>query len=102
MPEMDGPTLLKELRKRNPDIKIIFVSGYAEDAFHKTLGAGGGANPRAGRFPAKRWGGGGEGGVGGVAVRATRSPRVPGEWSEAERDPGPRPMAACRRLSCVE
>ena len=37
MPEMDGPTLLKELRKRNPDIKIIFVSGYAEDAFEKSL-----------------------------------------------------------------
>jgi two-component system, cell cycle sensor histidine kinase and response regulator CckA len=33
MPEMDGPALMKELRKRNPDIKIIFVSGYAEDAF---------------------------------------------------------------------
>ncbi len=37
MPEMDGPTLLKELRKRNPSIKIIFVSGYAEDAFKKNL-----------------------------------------------------------------
>jgi len=37
MPEMDGPTLLKELKKRNPDIKIIFVSGYAEDAFDKSL-----------------------------------------------------------------
>ena len=37
MPEMDGPTLLKELRKDNPDIKIIFVSGYAEDAFEKSL-----------------------------------------------------------------
>ena len=37
MPEMDGPTLLKELRKRNPDIKIIFVSGYAEDAFDKSV-----------------------------------------------------------------
>jgi len=37
MPEMDGPALLKELRKRNPDIKIIFVSGYAEDAFEKSL-----------------------------------------------------------------
>jgi two-component system, cell cycle sensor histidine kinase and response regulator CckA len=33
MPEMDGPTLLKELRRRLPDIKIIFVSGYAEEAF---------------------------------------------------------------------
>jgi two-component system, cell cycle sensor histidine kinase and response regulator CckA len=37
MPEMDGPTLFKELRKRRPDIKIIFVSGYAEDAFQKSL-----------------------------------------------------------------
>ncbi len=32
MPEMDGPTLLKELRKTNPDLKIIFMSGYADDA----------------------------------------------------------------------
>jgi two-component system cell cycle sensor histidine kinase/response regulator CckA len=37
MPEMDGPTLLKEMRGRNPDLKIIFVSGYAEDAFEKSL-----------------------------------------------------------------
>ena len=37
MPEMDGPTLFKELRKRHPDIKMIFVSGYAEDAFQKSL-----------------------------------------------------------------
>jgi len=39
MPEMDGPTLLGELRKRDPDIKFIFVSGYAEDAFAKNLPA---------------------------------------------------------------
>jgi two-component system cell cycle sensor histidine kinase/response regulator CckA len=37
MPEMDGPTLMKELRQRNPAIRIIFVSGYAEDAFEKSL-----------------------------------------------------------------
>jgi two-component system cell cycle sensor histidine kinase/response regulator CckA len=37
MPEMDGPTLFKELRQRNPELKIIFVSGYAEDAFQKSL-----------------------------------------------------------------
>jgi two-component system cell cycle sensor histidine kinase/response regulator CckA len=37
MPEMDGPTLLKTMRGRNPDLKIIFVSGYAEDAFDKSL-----------------------------------------------------------------
>ena len=40
MPEMDGPTLLKELRKSNPDLKMIFVSGYAEEAFEKSLPAG--------------------------------------------------------------
>jgi two-component system cell cycle sensor histidine kinase/response regulator CckA len=37
MPEMDGPTLLKAMRERNPDLKIIFVSGYAEDAFARSL-----------------------------------------------------------------
>jgi two-component system cell cycle sensor histidine kinase/response regulator CckA len=40
MPEMDGPTLLKELRKRNPQLKIVFVSGYAEEAFAKSLPQG--------------------------------------------------------------
>jgi two-component system cell cycle sensor histidine kinase/response regulator CckA len=37
MPEMDGPTMLKAMRAKNPDLKIIFVSGYAEDAFDKTV-----------------------------------------------------------------
>ena len=37
MPEMDGPTLLRELRKTHPDLKFIFVSGYAEEAFAKNL-----------------------------------------------------------------
>lgn len=37
MPEMDGPTLLRTMRERNPDLRIIFVSGYAEDAFARSL-----------------------------------------------------------------
>jgi two-component system, cell cycle sensor histidine kinase and response regulator CckA len=37
MPEMDGPTMLKELRKRNITTKVIFMSGYAEEAFEKNL-----------------------------------------------------------------
>ncbi len=37
MPEMDGPTLLKAMRGRNPDLRVIFVSGYAEEAFEKSL-----------------------------------------------------------------
>ena len=40
MPEMDGPTLLGELRKRNPQTKVVFVSGYAEEAFRKNLPEG--------------------------------------------------------------
>jgi two-component system cell cycle sensor histidine kinase/response regulator CckA len=48
MPEMDGPTLLKELRKKNPETKIIFVSGYAEEAFQKSL-----PDPNAYNFLAK-------------------------------------------------
>jgi two-component system cell cycle sensor histidine kinase/response regulator CckA len=40
MPEMDGPTLLTKLRSRDPDVKIIFVSGYAEEAFEKNLPEG--------------------------------------------------------------
>ena len=40
MPEMDGPTMLTELRKRGLTAKIIFVSGYADDAFAKNLPAG--------------------------------------------------------------
>ena len=39
MPEMDGPSLLRELRKKYPDMKFIFVSGYAEDAFARNLPA---------------------------------------------------------------
>ncbi len=37
MPEMDGPTLLKELRRRGATTKVVFISGYAEDAFEKHL-----------------------------------------------------------------
>ena len=40
MPEMDGPSLLREVRKHLPDLKVIFVSGYAEDAFRKNLPEG--------------------------------------------------------------
>jgi len=40
MPEMDGPTLLREIRKRYPDMKFIFVSGFAEDAFARNLPEG--------------------------------------------------------------
>lgn len=38
MPAMDGPTMLMEMRKTRPDIKIIFVSGYPNEAFQQALG----------------------------------------------------------------
>ena len=40
MPEMDGPTMLSEIRKQNQDVKVIFISGYAEEAFEKNLDDG--------------------------------------------------------------
>ena len=36
MPGMDGPTWVREALKLRPDVKVIFVSGYAEDAFEGT------------------------------------------------------------------
>jgi two-component system cell cycle sensor histidine kinase/response regulator CckA len=40
MPEMDGPAMFAELRKRGVKAKVIFVSGYAEEAFAKNLPEG--------------------------------------------------------------
>jgi len=37
MPNMDGPTMVKRLQEKRPGTKIIFISGYAEDAFSKSL-----------------------------------------------------------------
>ncbi|MGH7092876.1 MAG: PAS domain-containing protein, partial [Stellaceae bacterium] len=37
MPHMDGPTLIREVRELYPDLKVIFISGYAEDSFRKRL-----------------------------------------------------------------
>ena len=40
MPKMDGPTLIKQVRELYPDraLKVIFISGYAEDNFRQRLG----------------------------------------------------------------
>ncbi|MFN4141368.1 response regulator [Aestuariivirga sp.] len=37
MPEMDGPTLLRELRKRGIETKFVFVSGYPGEQFEQDL-----------------------------------------------------------------
>ncbi len=36
MPGMDGPTWVREALRDRPDTKVVFVSGYAEDAFDDT------------------------------------------------------------------
>lgn len=33
MPGINGPTLIAEIRKTRPNVKVIFMSGYAEEAF---------------------------------------------------------------------
>ena len=38
MPELDGPTLVSAVRERYPDMKVIFISGYAEDEFRESIG----------------------------------------------------------------
>ena len=37
MPNLDGPSLVKEVRAERPELKVIFISGYAEDSFRKRL-----------------------------------------------------------------
>jgi two-component system, cell cycle sensor histidine kinase and response regulator CckA len=37
MPQMDGPTLVREVRALDPEIKVIFMSGYAEEGFRQRL-----------------------------------------------------------------
>jgi two-component system cell cycle sensor histidine kinase/response regulator CckA len=37
MPDIDGPQLVREVRELDPSIKMIFISGYAEDAFRQRL-----------------------------------------------------------------
>jgi two-component system cell cycle sensor histidine kinase/response regulator CckA len=35
MPNMDGPTLVRAATKLQPDIRVIYMSGYAEDVFRR-------------------------------------------------------------------
>ena len=35
MPNMDGPTLVRAARRLRPEMRIIYMSGYAEDAFRR-------------------------------------------------------------------
>jgi two-component system cell cycle sensor histidine kinase/response regulator CckA len=37
MPGMDGPTFAAEARRLRPGLRLLFVSGYAEESFRKNL-----------------------------------------------------------------
>jgi two-component system cell cycle sensor histidine kinase/response regulator CckA len=37
MPGMDGPTMVTEARKTRPDLKILFMSGYAEEQLRNSI-----------------------------------------------------------------
>jgi two-component system cell cycle sensor histidine kinase/response regulator CckA len=37
MPGMDGPTVVREARKSRPDLKILFMSGYAEEQLRNSI-----------------------------------------------------------------
>jgi two-component system, cell cycle sensor histidine kinase and response regulator CckA len=37
MPQMDGPAFIAWLTERQPDIRVVYISGYAEDAFRATI-----------------------------------------------------------------
>ena len=40
MPNMDGPTLIRRVGDMRPELKTLFMSGYAEDAFRANLREG--------------------------------------------------------------
>ena len=37
MPGMDGPTFAEKAREMRPNLRVIFISGYAEDSFRRNL-----------------------------------------------------------------
>ena len=37
MPTMDGPTMVRHVRDRYPDLPIVFMSGYAEEQLRKSI-----------------------------------------------------------------
>jgi two-component system cell cycle sensor histidine kinase/response regulator CckA len=37
MPTMDGPTMVRRVRERYPDLPVIFMSGYAEEQLRKSI-----------------------------------------------------------------
>ncbi len=54
MPQMDGPSLFRQVRKSAPDMKVIFMSGYAEQSLREGLTEGENVNFLPKPFSLKR------------------------------------------------
>jgi two-component system, cell cycle sensor histidine kinase and response regulator CckA len=54
MPHMDGPGLVREVREIHPEMRVIFISGYTEDAFRQRLDSDGGIDFLAKPFSLKQ------------------------------------------------
>ena len=37
MPTMDGPTMVRHVRERYPDLPVLFMSGYAEEQLRRSI-----------------------------------------------------------------
>ncbi len=37
MPGLDGPSLIRQVREKRPDLRVICISGYTEDSFRKRI-----------------------------------------------------------------
>ena len=37
MPVMDGPSMVRQVRQKYPDLPILFMSGYAEEQLRKSI-----------------------------------------------------------------
>ncbi|MBS0473596.1 MAG: response regulator, partial [Proteobacteria bacterium] len=44
MPAMDGPTMVREVRKLRPDLPVLFMSGYAEEQLRNQIDISGGVH----------------------------------------------------------
>ena len=98
MPRMDGPTLVVHARQRMPGLKVICISGYAEETLSQRIRAAGDVHFLAKPFSLKQLAAKvkevmrqGSGGVGseaaGSGAGAATAPSAPSS-SEVKREPG--------------
>ena len=70
MPNMDGPTMVRHVKALKPDLAVIFMSGYAEEAFRRNDEKFGRHSLPAQAVRPQAIGGQGEGSAGGRRLEA--------------------------------